>query len=70
MDAHVQSAISNGLRARGVTVLTAQEDGADHLSDPAILDRSTSLGYVLFTRDRDFLIEGIGDRRRERRFQA
>ncbi len=57
MDAHVQSAITAGLRARGVVVLTAQEDNSDQLSDPALLDRTTALGYVLFTYDSDFLVE-------------
>ncbi|MCI0464426.1 MAG: hypothetical protein L0Z62_46425 [Gemmataceae bacterium] len=40
-----------------MTVLTAQEDGADLFSDPELLDRATSLGYVLFSRDVDFLVE-------------
>jgi predicted nuclease of predicted toxin-antitoxin system len=57
MDAHVPDPITRGLRARGVTVLTAQEDGSDRLPDPALLDRARALGYVLFTRDKDFLVE-------------
>jgi predicted nuclease of predicted toxin-antitoxin system len=57
MDAHVRSAVTHGLRLRGVTVLTAQEDGTDTLDDPDLLDRSTALGYVLFTQDVDFLTE-------------
>jgi Domain of unknown function (DUF5615) len=57
MDAHVPRAITQGLRHRGVTVLTAQEDAADRLDDPALLDRATALGHVLFTQDADLLAE-------------
>ena len=58
MDVQVHKAITTGLRQRGVTVLTAQEDGADQFPDPDLLDRSSALGYALFTYDTDFLIEG------------
>jgi len=57
MDAHVRSAVTRGLRLRGVTVLTAQEDGTDAIDDPDLLDRAMVLGYVVFTQDVDFLIE-------------
>jgi len=57
MDQHVSSAITRGLRLRGVTVLTAEEDGTKQLADPLLLDRAMALGYVLFTRDADFLVE-------------
>ncbi len=57
MDVHVHAAITAGLRQRGVTVWTAQEDGAGQLPDPDLLDRSTALGYALFTYDTDFLVE-------------
>jgi hypothetical protein len=57
MDVHVRTAVTHGLRLRGVTVLTAQEDGTDQLDDPELLDRSTALGYVLFTQDVDLLVE-------------
>ena len=57
MDAHIPKAITNGLRLRGVAVLTAQEDNADKLSDPELLDRATALNRVLFTFDDDLLIE-------------
>lgn len=58
MDVHVHSAITRGLRDRGVDVLTAQEDGAGELDDPALLDRASGLQRVLVTQDPDFLIEG------------
>ena len=39
MDVHIPRAITIGLRLRGVDVLTAQEDNAATLLDPALLDR-------------------------------
>lgn len=57
MDQHVERAITNGLRSRGVDVLTAYEDGGDRLPDPDLLDRATMLNRVLFTRDEDLLAE-------------
>lgn len=55
MDAHVPSAITEGLRRRGIDVLTCQEDNADQFPDPALLERSTLLGRVLFSQDDDLL---------------
>ncbi len=49
MDVHVRRAVTDGLRLRGVDVLTALEDGAAELEDPALLDRATELGRVLFS---------------------
>jgi hypothetical protein len=57
MDVHVPRAVTEGLRMRGVEVLTAQEDGADRLPDPDLLDRATALGRVLFSEDSDLLRE-------------
>jgi predicted nuclease of predicted toxin-antitoxin system len=57
MDVHVRRAITDGLRLRSVDVLTAQEDGANQLDDPELLDRSTQYGRVLFTQDDDLLAE-------------
>jgi Domain of unknown function (DUF5615) len=62
MDVHVRSAVTMGLRRRGVDVITAQEDGAARLPDPGLLDRSTKLDRVLFSQDDDLLREA---RRRE-----
>ncbi len=62
-DHHVASYIIRGLRLRSVDVVTAFEDGAYELADPLLLDRATALGRVLFTRDKDFLIEA---KRRQR----
>ncbi|MFL6215812.1 MAG: hypothetical protein ACJ74J_18155 [Blastocatellia bacterium] len=41
MDVQIRRALTEGLRLRGVDVLTAQEDGADELSDHELLDRAT-----------------------------
>jgi Domain of unknown function (DUF5615) len=57
MDVHVPRAITNGLRRRGVQVMTAQEDGTTELEDPPLLDRATELNYPLYTQDDDLLAE-------------
>jgi predicted nuclease of predicted toxin-antitoxin system len=57
LDVHIPAAITEGLRLRGVDVLTAQEDGGRRLPDDKLLDRSTALGRVLFTQDDDLLRE-------------
>ena len=57
LDVHVRRAVAEGLRLRGVDVLTAQEDDAGELDDPELLDRTTELGRVLFTQDDDLLRE-------------
>lgn len=55
MDVHVPQGITDALRARNVSVTTAQEDGYAEADDPALLARASALNCVLFTRDRDFL---------------
>jgi hypothetical protein len=57
MDHHVPRAITEGLRLRDIDVITAYEDDADKLDDPALLDRATALGRVLFSQDDDLLAE-------------
>lgn len=57
MDEHVQSAITKGLRFRGIDVLTVQEDAREGFEDCLILDRAGELGRIIFTCDGDFLIE-------------
>ena len=57
LDHHVPRAVAVGLRLRGVDVLTAAEDAADALDDPALLDRATAAGRVLFSQDDDLLAE-------------
>jgi hypothetical protein len=57
MDVHVKQAVADGLRQRGVDVLTAQQDGMTWLIDSDLLDRATSLSRVLFSQDDDLLRE-------------
>ena len=57
MDVHIPRSITNGLRLRGVDVLTAQEDHTITLTDPKLLDRATELGRILYSQDDDLLIE-------------
>ncbi len=55
MDVHVPLAVTEQLRMRDVDVLTAQTDNTTRLEDPALLDRTTELGRVLFSSDKDLL---------------
>lgn len=57
MDVHAPRAITYSLLAAGVDVITAQEDDCARMPDPELLDRASSLGRVLFTRDDDLLAE-------------
>lgn len=56
-DVHVHEAIVDGLRLRGIDVLTAREDDAGKLEDNALLDRTTTLDRVVVTYDDDFVRE-------------
>ena len=55
MDHHVRSAVTKGLRRRGIDVLTAFEDAHADAPDEELLARATQLGRVVFTQDDDFL---------------
>jgi hypothetical protein len=55
MDEHVPSAITDGLRGRGIEVHTVLEEGQSETPDPEIMDRATANGWVVFTNDKDFL---------------
>lgn len=59
MDVHVPRAITRSLIASGVDVTTAQEDGCARMPDPELLDRASSLGRILFSRDDDLLAEAV-----------
>lgn len=50
MDVHVPSAITEGLRRRGIDVLTSQDDW-----HAVLLTRATNFDRLLFTQDEDFL---------------
>ncbi len=56
-DHNVNQAVAQGLRLRGLDVLTAFEDGAHQLDDPELLDRATALGRVLVSSDVDLVVE-------------
>ena len=55
LDVHVPQSITDALRARNLSVLTAQDDDHAEADDSILLARATALKCVLFTRDRDFL---------------
>ena len=58
IDENVHRGITNGLRLRGVDVLTVQDDGRASFSDTLILDRATETERrVVFSQDEDFLAE-------------
>jgi len=57
MNQHIPRAITEGLRLRGVDVITAYEDGVGEVGDAELLDRATKLGRGLFTQDNDLLAE-------------
>jgi predicted nuclease of predicted toxin-antitoxin system len=56
-DHNVRIEIAEGLRRRGIDVVTAREDGTQRLADSELLDRATQLGRVLFSQDRHLLAE-------------
>jgi len=68
MNVNVRAEITKELRARGVDLVTSQEDRTRRLSDSALLDRATRLDRVLFTRDADLLTEAAMRQRRGVRF--
>jgi Domain of unknown function (DUF5615) len=70
MDVHVPSAVTAGLRLRGVEVLTSQEDGTQESDDEAILRRATELGFVLFTQDDDLLAIASRQQQRSQEFSG
>ncbi len=55
MDVHVPAAIADGLRLRGIDVITCQTDGRIRATDEELLARATGLGRVFFTQDDDLL---------------
>ena len=51
MDVHIPRGITDGVRLRGVDVLTAQEDGTRQFEDPDLLNRCIEVKRVFFTYD-------------------
>lgn len=54
-DVHVHSAITAGMRRRGVEVLTCQEASLGTASDERILKYAYTDNWVVFSQDDDFL---------------
>jgi hypothetical protein len=69
-DVHVPRGVIEGLRLRGIDILTAQEDGAAELLDPELLTRATERGRVLFTQDEDLLAEATRRQKAGERFSG
>jgi uncharacterized protein with PIN domain len=62
LDEHIHSAVAEGLRRRGVNVLTVQAAGRTGLSDREQLAFALSERRVMVTMDSDFLklaVEGV-----------
>ncbi|MGB8648425.1 MAG: DUF5615 family PIN-like protein [Anaerolineae bacterium] len=55
MDVHVPTAITEGLRRRGIDVLTAQQARMERASDEALLRFALEERRMIFTQDADFL---------------
>jgi len=55
MDEHVPATVSQGLRRRGVDVLTAQEASMVAVPDEQHLTLAVREGRIVFTQDADFL---------------
>lgn len=70
MDHNVPRAIVDGLRMRGVDVVTAYEDEASNFNDSQILDRATASMRALFTRDYDLLQEAAKRQRNGMQFSG
>jgi predicted nuclease of predicted toxin-antitoxin system len=68
MDVHIPQPITDGLRMRGVNVLTAQENGGGELDDSDLLDRATQLNRILVSFDKDLLRIAASYQRNEKIF--
>jgi hypothetical protein len=56
MDHHIRAEITEGLRQRGIDVLTAFDDGSSRIDDSHLLARATELDRVLVSQDKDLLV--------------
>lgn len=56
MDHHVHASITDGLRLRGIDVVTTRDDGTSDWDDEDVLRRATDVGRALFSQDRDLLV--------------
>jgi len=62
-DEHVHGAITRTLQARGVDVITVQDDGLAGDSDAHVLVRANALGRILVSNDADMLEIAVGYQR-------
>lgn len=62
-DENVLGATVAALRARGIDVLTAWDDGFGNTDDRKILDQATELNRVLFSQDTDLLTIAVARQR-------
>ena len=54
-DEHIPYPVIEGLRRRGLDVLTVQESGLSSAEDVTIMDKAREEGRILYTWDADFL---------------
>lgn len=54
-DEHIPYPIIEGLRRRGLNVITVQEIGLSSEKDNTIIDRAREEGRIIYARDADFL---------------
>ncbi|MEA1964402.1 MAG: DUF5615 family PIN-like protein [Candidatus Aerophobetes bacterium] len=54
-DEHIPNPVVEGLRRRGLNVVTVQEIGLSSKEDKTIMDRAREEGRIIYTRDADFL---------------
>ncbi|MBI2806833.1 MAG: DUF5615 family PIN-like protein [Planctomycetes bacterium] len=69
-DVHVDKAIHDQLRRRGVDVLRAQDDDAGELTDEELLERATKLGRIVVTHDVNFKVLAEERQRQGKRFSG
>lgn len=69
-DHNVPRAIVDGLRSRGLDIVTSYEDGTSEFDDSELLDRATELSRALFTRDYNLLQEATKRQRSGVRFSG
>ena len=55
LDENIGHALTDGLRRRGIELVTTHEDTHNKTADWIILDRAEALKCVVFTQDTDFL---------------
>lgn len=55
LDENIGYALIDGLRRRGIELITTAADAHNETADFLILDRAGALGCVIFTQDTDFL---------------